>query len=117
MIDTTASDAAQRTNEDERELVSAGTAQDAIEADLLRRACEAEGILVLVEAARGGMVEKLSSPSESWTLRVPTADLSRATALIAETRAALEADPDGGARAAEAAEAAEEASDRAVAKA
>ena len=94
---------------DERELVVAGTAQDEIEADILRRACEDAGIQVLVGAARGGMVEKLSNPSEGWTLLVPAPDLERARALIEEYRDALEADPEAGARAAEAGEAAEEA--------
>ena len=117
MADPIASDAAGNQSDDERELVAAGTAQDSIEADLLRGACEEAGIVVLIDEARGGMVEKLSNPSAAWTLRVPAADLDRARKLIAETRAAVEADPDAGARAAEDAEAAEEASDKASAKA
>lgn len=94
--------------EDNRELVAAGIAQDQIEADLLRRVLEDEGIEVMVGAARGGMVEKLSNPSEGWTLLVPAPDRKRAHQLIAEHRAALEADPGAGERAAEMGEQAEE---------
>jgi hypothetical protein len=114
MADTNSPDTAETApSSDERDLVAAGTADDAIEADILRRACEEAGIEVLVSEARGGMVEKLSSPSASWTLLVPSPDLEKARALIDETRAALEEDPDAGARAAEAGEAAEEAHDAA----
>jgi hypothetical protein len=94
---------------DERELLAAGIAQDGIEADILRRALEDEGIEALIDSSRAGMVEKLSSPSDGWRLMVPAPDLARARALISEHRAALEADPEAGARAAEAGEAAEEA--------
>ena len=69
MADTNSPDTAETApSSDERDLVAAGTADDAIEADILRRACEEAGIEVLVSEARGGMVEKLSSPSASFFL-------------------------------------------------
>jgi hypothetical protein len=99
----------QQPNDDERDFVSAGIAQDAIEADLLRRICEDAGIEALVDSSRAGMVDKLSAPAEGWRIFVAAQDLPRARELITANRAALEADPEAGARAAEAAEAAEEA--------
>ena len=53
------------------------------------------------------MVGKIDSPVEVYNLLVPARDLDRARSLLAEHRAALEADPEAGARAAEDAEEAE----------
>ena len=86
----------------------AATARDAIEADLLWRACEDAGIPAIVRSPRSGLVGKLASPIEVFTILVPARDLEQARALLAERRAALEADPEGAGRAAEEAEAAEE---------
>ena len=97
------------TSEDNREFAIAGRAQDAIQASLLVAALEEAGIDAFTDAARDGMVEKLSVPAEGFPIRVPLADLERASKLVAEAKAALESDPAGGARAADEASAAEEA--------
>ena len=95
--------------EDNREFAIAGRAQDAIQATLLVAALDEAGIDAFTDADRDGMVEKLSAPAEGFPIRVPLADLEKASALLAEQKAALEADPAGGARAADEASAAEEA--------
>ena len=87
--------------EDDREFAVAGLANDMLEADLLVSACEEAGIDAFVDAARDGMVEKLSAPSENFEIRVPIKDLERAKVLVAERKAALESDPEGWAKAAE----------------
>ena len=101
------------TAEDDREFAIAGRAQDAIQASLLVAALDEAGIDAFTDADRDGMVEKLSAPAEGFPIRVPLADLEKATALVAEQKAALEADPAGGARAAEEASAAEDAAAKA----
>jgi len=88
----------------------AATAPDALEADLLSRACEDAGIPAIVRSPRSGLVGKLASPVEVFNILVPAREVDRARALIAERREALEADPEGAGRAAEEAEAAEESS-------
>src|SRR5205823_10200031 len=94
--------------EDPGDFEVAGTAPDALEADLLWRALEDAGIPVIVHSPRSGVVGKLSSPVEVYNLLVPARDLDRARSLVAERRAALEADPEAAARAAEEEERAEE---------
>jgi hypothetical protein len=86
----------------------AGTAADALEADLLWRALEDAGIPAIVRSPRSDFAGKLDAPVDLFTLLVPVRDLSQARSLLAERRAALEADPDSAARAAEEAQAAEE---------
>jgi hypothetical protein len=95
--------------EDDREFAIAGRAQDSIQAGLLVAALEEAGIDAFTDPDRDGMVEKLSAPAEGFPIRVPLADLDRASKLLAEAKAALESDPAGGARAADEASAAEEA--------
>lgn len=87
--------------EDNREFAVAGLAQDAIEAELLKGFCEEAGIDAFVDAARDGMVEKLSAVSEKFEIRVPLRDVEKAKVIIAERKAAIEADPEGWAKAAE----------------
>ena len=87
--------------EDPGEFEVAGTAPDSFEADLLWRALEDEGIPAIVHSARSGVVGKLASPVEVYNILVPARELERARALLAERRAALEADPEAAARAAE----------------
>lgn len=87
--------------DDNREFAVAGLANDAIEAELLVRACEDADIDAFVDAARDGMVEKLSAVSEKFEIRVPLKDLEAAQKVIAERRAALEGDPAGWQKAAE----------------
>lgn len=87
--------------DDNREFAVAGLANDAIEAELLRTACEDADIDAFVEAARDGMVEKLSAVSEKFEIRVALKDLEAAQKLITERRAALEGDPAAWQKAAE----------------
>jgi 8-oxo-dGTP pyrophosphatase MutT (NUDIX family) len=47
------------------------------------------------------VVGKIDSPVEVYDLLVPARDLERARSLLSERRAALEADPEAAARAAE----------------
>lgn len=88
--------------DDNREFAAAGLANDAIEAALLVTACEEAGIDAFVDAARDGMVEKVSAPSEKFEIKVPIKDVDAARQLISERRAALESDPEGWQKAAEA---------------
>jgi len=94
--------------DDPGEFEIAGTAADALEADLLWRALEDAGIPVIVRSPRSDVAGKLDAPVDLFSLLVPTRDLARARSLLEEQRAALESDPDSAARAAEEAEEAEE---------
>jgi hypothetical protein len=94
--------------EDPGEFEVAGTAADALEADLLWRALEDAGIPAIVRSPRSDFAGKLDAPVDLFTLLVPSRDLDRARTLLEEQRAALESDPDSAARAAEEEEAAGE---------
>jgi hypothetical protein len=94
---------------DDGDFVEVASADDGIEADLLRAACEDAGIPAIVRAPRQSMVGKIDAPSDSHTILVRNLDLEKARALIAERKAQLEADPEAAARAAEEEEAEEEA--------
>jgi hypothetical protein len=91
---------------------TAATAQDQLEAELLLRACAEAGIPALLRSPRSGLVGTIASPVDAFVIQVPATELERATGLLAERREALEADPDGAARAAEEEEAAGEAEPR-----
>jgi hypothetical protein len=95
--------------DDPGEFAIAGRAQDFLQADLLVAALEEADIDAFVDADRDGMVEKLSSPAEGYPIRVPLKHLAAASKLLEERKAALEADPEAAARAADEAQAAEEA--------
>ena len=84
------------------------SADDQIEAQLLVAACEEAGIPVILNSKRAGMVGPVASPVEGYDLLVPRADLEKARTLLQERMDALEADPEGAARAAEDEEAASE---------
>ena len=86
----------------------AWSAENSMQAGLLADACEEAGIPCILQSPRSGPVGTISSPVESFNLLVPKKDLDRARALIAERRAALDADPEGAQRAAEEEEAAGE---------
>ena len=107
--DAAAAPAPERPNtaDDDAEFAVAGRAQDALQAGLLVDALEEAGIDAFVDADRDGMVEKLSSPAEGYPIRVRLEDLARGRVLLEERKAALEADPEAGARAAEEAQEAE----------
>jgi hypothetical protein len=96
-----ADDDASDAPDDPGEFEVAGTAPDSLEADLLWRALEDEGIPSIVHSPRSGVVGKLASPVEVYNILVPARDVERARTLLAERRAALESDPQGAARAAE----------------
>jgi hypothetical protein len=98
------------------DFVQAGVAEDQIQANLLLSACEDAGIPALVRAVRDSMVGKLDSPANGLAIMVRTADFERARALLADQKAALEADPEAAARAAEAAEEQEAAEEAAKAQ-
>jgi len=101
-------DEVQEAPDDPGEFEVAGTAADALEADLLWRALEDAGIPAIVRSPRSDFAGKLDAPVDLFSLLVPTRDLDRARSLLEEQRAALESDPDSATRAAEEAEAAEE---------
>src|SRR3954453_14018644 len=91
--DDSPEDVAQPTPRDPGEFVLAATADDELEAGLLERACEEQGIPVIREDPRQGVVGKLSSPVDSFRILVPKTELRRAQEIIRERREALEADP------------------------
>jgi hypothetical protein len=101
-------DEVQDSPDDPGDFEVAGTAADALEADLLWRALEDAGIPAIVRSPRSDFAGKLDAPVDLFSLLVPVRDLDQARSLLAERRAALEADPDSAALAAEQAEAAEE---------
>lgn len=84
----------------------AATAADALEAEILVRACAEARIPAILQSPRSGLVGTVASPVDTFVIQVPVRELARARALLAERRAALESDPEGAARAAEAEEAA-----------
>ncbi len=98
----------QEAPDDPGEFEVAGTAADALEADLLWRALEDAGIPAIVRSPRSDFAGKLDAPVDLFSLLVPARDLARARSFLDEQRAALESDPEGAARAAEESEAAEE---------
>jgi hypothetical protein len=96
---------AAETPEDPGEFELAISAQDQLEAQLLVAACEEAGIQVILQSGPGGRMGGLASPVDGFDILVPRKDLERARQLLEERKLALEADPDGAARAAEAEEA------------
>jgi len=89
------------TPEDPGEFVPAVVAENQVEAQLLVAICEQAGIPVILQSSRSGPVDTISSPVEGFNLLVPRRDLDRALKLLEERKEALEADPEGAARAAE----------------
>jgi hypothetical protein len=95
---------------DPGDFVLAMAAEDQMQAQLLVQACEEAEIPAILQSPRSGAVGTIASPVDGFNILVPVRDADRAVKLLLERRAALEADPEGGAKAAEEAEAAEEAS-------
>jgi hypothetical protein len=89
--------------------VLAMAAEDQMQAQLLVAACEDAGIPAILQSPRSGPVGTISSPVDGFHILVPQRDLEKATRILKETSAALDADPEGAARAAEEEEAAGEA--------
>lgn len=86
---------------DREHFTVAATALDRFEADLLLQACDDLGIPAMLQEPRAGMVGKLSAPADAFVVAVPASEVERARALLAQRRGALEADAEGGERAAE----------------
>jgi Putative prokaryotic signal transducing protein len=98
--DESPEDVAQPTPRDPGEFVLAATADDELEAELLGRACEEQGIPVIRQDPRQGVVGKLAAPVDSFRILVPQSERTRAQEIIRARREALEADPEGAERAA-----------------
>jgi len=77
---------------DDGDFSVATTADDNIEAELLRNACEDAGIPAIVRSPRSSMVGKIDSPADSHEIMVRLTDLARAQALLAPLKASLEDD-------------------------
>jgi hypothetical protein len=101
---------AQQTPFDPGDFVLAMAAEDQMEAQLLVAACETADIPAILQSPRSGPVGTISSPVDGFNILVPLRDLEKAMEILQDTRAALDADPEGAERAAEAEVAAGEAS-------
>src|SRR5919204_3408787 len=86
---------------DPGEFVFAMSAEDQVEAQLLVAACGEQDIPAILQSSRSGPVGTIASPVDGFNILVPQRDLAKALDLLQERKAALEADPDGAARAAE----------------
>jgi hypothetical protein len=106
--DETEQEDATETPFDPGDFVLAMAAEDQMEAQLLVAACEEAGIPAILQSPRSGPVGTISSPVDGFNLLVPERVLARAMKILDERRAALDADPEGAARAAEEEEAAGE---------
>ena len=98
---------------DPGDFVLAMAAEDQMQAQILVAACEDAGIPAILQSPRSGPVGTISSPVDGFNILVPQKDLERAMKLMEERRAALDADPEGAARAAEEEELAGEAAEKA----
>ena len=99
--DGTDEDEAPETPFDPGDFVLAMAAEDQMQAQLLVAACEEAEIPAILQSPRSGPVGTIASPVDGFNILVPQKDLERATKILEERRAALEADPEGAARAAE----------------
>jgi hypothetical protein len=93
---------------DPGDFVLAMAAEDQMQAQLLVAACEEADIPAILQSPRSGSVGTISSPVDGFHILVPQRDLAKALPLLQQTQAALEADPEGAAKAAEDEEAAGE---------
>jgi hypothetical protein len=99
--DETEQDQAPEAPFDPGEFVRAIAAENQLEAQLLVSACEEAGIPAILQSPRSGPVGTIASPVDGFNILVPEVDLERARTLLEDRKQALEADPDGAARAAE----------------
>ena len=86
---------------DPGDFVLAMEAEDPMQAQLLVAACEEADIPAILQSPRSGPVGYIASPVDAFNILVPQKDLERAKKILDERRAALDADPEGAARAAE----------------
>jgi Putative prokaryotic signal transducing protein len=101
-------DETEETPFDPGDFVLAFQADDQMQAQLLVAACEEADIPAILQSPRSGLVGKISSPVEGFNILVPKTELAKAQVLLEERMAALDADPEGAAKAAEDEEAAGE---------
>jgi hypothetical protein len=99
--DATDEDEVPETPIDPGEFVLALGAENQMEADLLVSACEEAGIPAIQQSPRSGPVGTIASPVDGFNILVPRKDAERAMRVLIERKQALEADPEGAARAAE----------------
>ena len=89
---------------DPGDFVLALTAEDQSQAELLVAACEEASIPAILQSPWSGPIGTRLA-GDGFNIFVPQRDLAKALPLLEERKAALEADPEGGARAAESEEA------------
>lgn len=87
---------------DNARLVSVGTTEDPLTAELVSRALDAACIPVFAKDARGGVVDVVTSgvPHDWWEFLVPDVYQSRAAEIVSYALAQLTANPGDAARAA-----------------
>lgn len=110
--DETEQDDAPETPFDPGDFVLAMAAEDQMQAQILVAACEDADIPAILQSPRSGSVGTIASPVDGFHILVPQRDLDRAMTILEDRRAALAADPEGAARAAEEEEAAGEAASK-----
>jgi len=88
---------------DTREFFRVGTAEDPLTAEDFVRLLEAEHIPVFSRPRRGGTVDVLTTgnPHPWWEILVPEEHVAKATELLAQEKARLDATSDEAAKAAE----------------
>jgi len=95
---------------DTRKFVRAGTVEDPLSSERLVHVLEELEIPVFARPRRGGIIDSLTSgASPWWEILVPEEHAARATEVIAQERARMDADADDAGRAAEQEEAESEA--------
>ncbi|HUJ27122.1 MAG TPA: hypothetical protein VLW85_13945 [Myxococcales bacterium] len=94
----------QETPFDPGDFVLAFTAENQTEAELLVAACEEADIPAILQSPWSGPVGTRLA-GDGFNIHVPKRDLQKALKVLEERKAALDADPEGAARAAEAEEA------------
>ncbi|MFL5347903.1 MAG: hypothetical protein ACJ8AT_24190 [Hyalangium sp.] len=89
--------------QDTREFLRVGTAEDPLTAEDYVRLLEAEHIPVFSRPRRGGTVDVLTTgnPHPWWEILVPEEHVAKATELLAQEKARLDATSDEAAKAAE----------------
>lgn len=88
---------------DTRRFLPAGTAEDPLTSERFTAVLTAQNIPVFARARRGGTVDLITSAASQpwWEILVPEEHVARATQLLEEERARIEASAEEAARAAE----------------
>jgi predicted nucleic acid-binding Zn-ribbon protein len=96
-----------------QQFVVAGTAEDPLSAEREVQLLQAAGIPAILRARGGGTIDNLTSPAAPWwEILAPQESVARATELIHQDRAQLEANAEEATRAAEEEEAEQEQASR-----